>query len=355
MSSDQNDKKEEVHYAAEEYAVDDYVAPAVYSVPQGYYNDEGEFVEVSTGSTDPNQPPPPSSNYHNRQYYSDPNQYYYGYNYSSAYGDNSTAPPGTENVSTAATGAPPGTYNYDQYYSQGYYDSSYYNDSATAMNDITPSTSTSAAAYGNNSSMIPPSDSTASKMPSATPAPKPYFPPPANSNQPIGPIVMTRSGYTGQDNTTSTTDSTSSGAVIEAASENNSNSKKKKKKTAIRAAGGEVWEDATLLDWDENDYRLFAGDLGNEVTEELLFKTFSKYPSLTRTRVVRDKRTMKSKGYGFISFKDPDDFVRAWREMNGKYVGNRPIKLRKSNWKERNLDVKVKKERERFGPYAKHK
>jgi RNA recognition motif-containing protein len=34
--------------------------------------------------------------------------------------------------------------------------------------------------------------------------------------------------------------------------------------------------------------------------------------------VVRDKRTMKSKGFGFISFKDPDDFVRAWREMNGK-------------------------------------
>ena len=33
------------------------------------------------------------------------------------------------------------------------------------------------------------------------------------------------------------------------------------------------------------------------------------------------------------------------REMDGKYVGNRPIKLRKSTWKERNIDVVRKKEK----------
>ncbi|KAI7862988.1 hypothetical protein BDF14DRAFT_1734922 [Spinellus fusiger] len=127
-----------------------------------------------------------------------------------------------------------------------------------------------------------------------------------------------------------------------------------KKKVAVRSAGGEVWEDPSLADWDDNDYRLFAGDLGNEVTEELLFKAFSKYSSLQRTRIVRDKRTCKSRGYGFISFRDPNEFVKAWREMNGKYVGNRPIKLRKSSWKDRNMEVRVKKERERVGVYSKN-
>ena len=27
-----------------------------------------------------------------------------------------------------------------------------------------------------------------------------------------------------------------------------------------------------------------------------------------------------------------------FKEMDGKYVGSRPIKLRKSNWKDRNLE-----------------
>lgn len=84
-------------------------------------------------------------------------------------------------------------------------------------------------------------------------------------------------------------------------------------------------------------------------------------------QVVRDKRTGKTKGYGFVSFSNPTDLAAAIKEMNGlylqyvlriqllplicmfsliplllldellsgKYVGNRPIKLRKSNWKER--------------------
>ncbi|CAJ0906650.1 7915_t:CDS:10 [Entrophospora sp. SA101] len=82
-------------------------------------------------------------------------------------------------------------------------------------------------------------------------------------------------------------------------------------------AGGEVWEDSTLLEWDSNDYRLFCGDLGNEVTDDMLYKAFSKYSSIQKAKVIRDKRTGKSKGYGFVSFKDADEFVKAWKEMNG--------------------------------------
>jgi RNA recognition motif-containing protein len=51
--------------------------------------------------------------------------------------------------------------------------------------------------------------------------------------------------------------------------------------------------------------------------------------------VVRDKRTGKTRGYGFVSFAQPKDFLNALKEMNGKYVGNRPVKIMKSNWKDR--------------------
>ena len=69
-----------------------------------------------------------------------------------------------------------------------------------------------------------------------------------------------------------------------------------------------------------DDFRVFAGDLGNEVTDEVLARAFSKYPSFVKAKVVRDKRTNKTKGYGFVSFRDPNDFVKAIREVNGKYI-----------------------------------
>ncbi|KAI8141867.1 hypothetical protein BJV82DRAFT_517835 [Fennellomyces sp. T-0311] len=234
-------------------------------------------------------------------YYADPNQYYYGYDYSG----------------TTEEG-----YNYDS--SQYYYDPNYYsqyyssNTTTTSSSNALP-TITPSSAY--NSAI----QASIYNMPQSN-----YN----NGNKPTVPVST--SGYTGPNAKTEPEEK-----------------KKGKKKSIVRTAGGETWEDPSLQDWDENDFRLFAGDLGNEVTDELLYKAFSKYPSLQRTRVVRDKRTAKSKGYGFISFKDPNDFVKAWREMNGKYVGNRPIKLRKSSWKERNSDVRARKERERLGPYPK--
>ena len=47
--------------------------------------------------------------------------------------------------------------------------------------------------------------------------------------------------------------------------------KTKKPKKMIRVAGGQVWEDTSLLNWDHNDFRLFCGDLGNDVTDEVIF------------------------------------------------------------------------------------
>ncbi|XP_053958262.1 RNA-binding protein 42 [Anastrepha ludens] len=123
--------------------------------------------------------------------------------------------------------------------------------------------------------------------------------------------------------------------------------RKKKDRKTIRVAGGSVWEDSSLADWPDDDFRIFCGDLGNDVNDEVLTRTFNKYPSFQRARVVRDKRTGKSKGFGFVSFREPADFIRAMKEMDGRYVGSRPIKLRKSTWRQRSLDVVKKKEREK--------
>ncbi|XP_070822254.1 RNA-binding protein 42 isoform X2 [Chaetodon trifascialis] len=134
---------------------------------------------------------------------------------------------------------------------------------------------------------------------------------------------------------------------VENATEDKKKGKVEKVKKCIRTAAGTSWEDPSLLEWDPDDFRIFCGDLGNEVNDDILARAFSRYPSFLKAKVVRDKRTGKTKGYGFVSFKDPNDYVRAMREMNGKYVGSRPIKLRKSMWKDRNIEVVRKKHKEK--------
>lgn len=111
-------------------------------------------------------------------------------------------------------------------------------------------------------------------------------------------------------------------------------------KGVLRQAAGQRWRDPTLDEWPENDHRIFVGDLGNEVNDDLLAKAFSKYPSFVKAKVIRDKRTNKTKGFGFVSFTDVTDFAKALKNEQGKYVGNRPVKLRKSSWEERLAPVK---------------
>ena len=104
-----------------------------------------------------------------------------------------------------------------------------------------------------------------------------------------------------------------------------------------RKGAGIIWQDESLNEWPENDYRIFVGDLGNEVNDQVLANAFIKYPSFAKAKVIRNKITGKTKGYGFVSVTDVNDYIKIMREMNGKYVGNRPIRLKRSTWKDRSV------------------
>ncbi|KAF8316902.1 RNA-binding domain-containing protein [Clavulina sp. PMI_390] len=111
-----------------------------------------------------------------------------------------------------------------------------------------------------------------------------------------------------------------------------------KRTTVLRKGAGKVWEDQTLLEWDSSWFRLFVGDLSNDVSDDVLSNAFNKYPSFTKARVIRDRLSQKAK-YGFVAFSDPEDFLKAWKEMDGKYVGNRPVKLRKADVAIKPVDI----------------
>lgn len=115
-----------------------------------------------------------------------------------------------------------------------------------------------------------------------------------------------------------------------ASSQQNHPNQQESGKTVVRSGGGQTWTDPTLLEWDPAHFRLFCGNLAGEVTDDSLLKAFSKYPSVQKARVIRDKRTEKSKGFGFVSFSDGEDYFRAAREMQGKYIGSHPVLLRRA-------------------------
>jgi len=115
-----------------------------------------------------------------------------------------------------------------------------------------------------------------------------------------------------------------------------------RKQTVYRQGGGKKWHDDTLLDWDPTHLRLFVGNLAGETTDDSLLKAFAGWKSVQKAKVIRDKRTTKSKGYGFVSFSDPDDFFQAAKEMNGKYIQSHPVTVKKANTEIRVTNVKDK-------------
>eukprot|EP00762_Andalucia_godoyi_P005041 ANDGO_01402.mRNA.1 putative RNA-binding protein C22E12.02 len=112
-------------------------------------------------------------------------------------------------------------------------------------------------------------------------------------------------------------------------------SKSMSKKIIKREIAGAEWEDSSLLDFPPNDFRIFVGNLGIECSDAMLTQAFSRFAGFALARVIRDKHTAKSKGYGFVSFTDVKGFLAAMRDMNNKYVGSKPVILKRSTWKDR--------------------
>ncbi|MCO5557664.1 hypothetical protein L7F22_011233 [Adiantum nelumboides] len=76
-------------------------------------------------------------------------------------------------------------------------------------------------------------------------------------------------------------------------------------------------------------FNVFVGDLGADVTDATLFTFFSIYPSCSDARVMWDQRTGRSRGFGFVSFRNQQEAEKAITEMTGKWLGSRAIRC---NW-----------------------
>uniref|UniRef100_A0A8C4SAB6 RRM domain-containing protein n=1 Tax=Erpetoichthys calabaricus TaxID=27687 RepID=A0A8C4SAB6_ERPCA len=73
------------------------------------------------------------------------------------------------------------------------------------------------------------------------------------------------------------------------------------------------------------DRKLFVGGLCFNTNEWSLEDVFCKYGHVSQVVVIKDRETLKSRGFGFVTFENPEDAKDAMIAMNGKSVDGRQI------------------------------
>lgn len=69
---------------------------------------------------------------------------------------------------------------------------------------------------------------------------------------------------------------------------------------------------------------LYVGNLPWAATDEDLARAFGQYAEVTSARVVRDRETGKSRGFGFVEVRD-DQVQAAIAALNGAEWAGRPL------------------------------
>ncbi len=72
---------------------------------------------------------------------------------------------------------------------------------------------------------------------------------------------------------------------------------------------------------------IYAGNLNYNLTEEDLEKVFGEYGEVTSVKIIRDKYTDQSKGFGFIEMADDEAAQKAINELNGSEVKGRELRV----------------------------
>lgn len=67
----------------------------------------------------------------------------------------------------------------------------------------------------------------------------------------------------------------------------------------------------------DSPYKVYAGNLGWGLTSEALIEAFQEQPGLLSAKVIYERDSGRSRGFGFVSFAAAEDAESALNAMNG--------------------------------------
>lgn len=77
--------------------------------------------------------------------------------------------------------------------------------------------------------------------------------------------------------------------------------------------------------------KLFVGGLSWGTTDEGLRQAFEAFGEVSEAKVITERDSGRSRGFGFVTFNADDDAQKALEEMDGKEVDGRAIRVNEAH------------------------
>jgi RNA recognition motif-containing protein len=73
--------------------------------------------------------------------------------------------------------------------------------------------------------------------------------------------------------------------------------------------------------------KLYAGNLPDSINDDKLKEIFAAVGEVTEAKVITDKISGRSRGFGFVTMKDDETAEKAIKELNEKEVEGKKIRV----------------------------
>ncbi len=81
--------------------------------------------------------------------------------------------------------------------------------------------------------------------------------------------------------------------------------------------------------------KLFVKNIEGSINEVLLESIFAQFGKIKETKIVYDKITWESRGFGFVEFETKEDAVKAMEALNGKELVGKNLSVEEAVDKKR--------------------
>lgn len=79
---------------------------------------------------------------------------------------------------------------------------------------------------------------------------------------------------------------------------------------------------------------IYVGNLRYGVTEDSLKEVFGEFGEVTSVKIVRDRFSGESKGFGFVEMASDEEAQKAIAELNGKELDGRALRVNEARPRE---------------------